>query len=81
MDRCDRVAPVTRSAAERANLPETEGVVEKFILVSILLATIIVPMRAARDESPARGLRRTVLWMMTFNLMYLIALLYILPRL
>jgi hypothetical protein len=56
-------------------------VVEKFILISILLATIILPMRAARDASPARGLRRTVMWVMTFNLMYLIALLYILPRL
>ena len=52
----------------------------KIILISILLATIALPMRAARDPSPTRGLRRTVLWLVAFNVFYLIAIIYILPR-
>ena len=53
----------------------------KFILLSILIATVAIPMHTARDESPARGLRRTVLGLATFNLFYLLAVIYLLPRL
>ncbi len=53
----------------------------KAILFSILVATIAVPMRAARDPSPVQGLRRAIVWMAGFNLLYLIAFIYIYPRL
>jgi hypothetical protein len=53
----------------------------KFLLISILVATFAIPMRAAADPSPARGLRRTVLWLAAFNVAYVIAIVYVLPRL
>jgi hypothetical protein len=54
---------------------------QKFVLLSILLATVIIPMRAATDRSPKRGLRRTIMWMAAFNVAYLIGIIYVLPRL
>jgi hypothetical protein len=53
----------------------------KLILVSILFAMVVVPMRAATDPSPKRGLRRTLVGLAAFNVLYLLAVLYILPRL
>lgn len=54
---------------------------QKFTLLSILLATVIIPMVAASDRSAKRGLRRTVLWMAAFNVAYLFAIIYVYPRL
>ena len=53
----------------------------KLVLISVLVATLVLPMRAARDRSPARGLRHAVLWMSAFNFLYLLAVIYLLPRL
>jgi hypothetical protein len=53
----------------------------KVILVSILVATIAIPMRAARDPSPARGLVRAALWFAVFDVLYLLATVYVYPRL
>jgi hypothetical protein len=55
--------------------------VGKFLLLSILLATVVIPMRAASDRSPKRGFRRTIFFMAAFNVFYLIAIIYVLPRL
>lgn len=54
---------------------------QKLLLVSILVATIALPMRAAADPSPARGLRRAIVWLVAFNVAYLIGIVYVLPRL
>ena len=54
---------------------------QKLLLISFLLATFVLPMRAARDPSPARGFRRAVLWIAAFNIAYVIAIVYVLPRL
>jgi hypothetical protein len=54
---------------------------KKLLLLSILVATVAIPMIAATDRSAIRGLRRTVLWMAAFNLCYLIAIIYVWPRL
>lgn len=54
---------------------------QKLLLISILLATMVLPMRAARDPSPARGFRKTVVWMSGVAAFYMIGLLYIYPRL
>lgn len=53
----------------------------KFVYVSILLASMALPMRAARDPSPTRGLRRAVLSVIAFHVLYLVVVLYVLPRL
>jgi len=55
--------------------------VANLILISILVATVLVPLRAARDPSPVRGLRRAILWFVGFNLVYLLAISYLVPRL
>jgi hypothetical protein len=54
---------------------------QKLLLTSVLLASVALPMRAARDRSAVRGLRKTVLWTVAFNVLYLIAILYVYPRL
>ena len=51
------------------------------ILTSILIATIAIPLVAARDEDPRRGLRRAVVGFLAFESLYLIACLWIYPRL
>lgn len=53
----------------------------KLILISILFATVAVPMRAASDSSPTRGLRRAVGLLVCFNLLYLILVVFVYPRL
>jgi hypothetical protein len=52
----------------------------KLLLISILIANLTLPMLAARDPSPRRGLRRTVVSLVLFNVFYLIGIVYILPR-
>lgn len=54
---------------------------QKFLLMSILIATVVIPMIAASDRSAIRGFRRTVVWMAAFNLFYLFAIVYVWPRL
>jgi hypothetical protein len=54
--------------------------VGKLILISLLFATLIIPMRAARDPSPGRGFRRVLLTLVSFNALYLFLILYIYPR-
>ncbi len=54
---------------------------QKLLLTSVLIATIAIPLRAARDRSERRGLRRTVRNMILFTVFYLLALMHIYPRL
>ncbi len=54
---------------------------QKFLLLSILLFTVVVPMRTARDPSASRGLRRTLLLMVLVNAVYMFSIIYVLPRL
>jgi hypothetical protein len=53
----------------------------KLILVSIVIMTFVVPMRAARASSPVRGLRRAATQMALFIVLYVFAILVVLPRL
>jgi len=55
--------------------------VQKLLLVSILFATMALPMRAARDPSPVRGLRKALVWTAGFGVLYMLAILYLYPRL
>lgn len=54
---------------------------QKLLLISIWLATIILPFLAAMDPSPRRGLRRLLLVMSGFIAFYVFSIVYILPRL
>jgi hypothetical protein len=54
---------------------------QKLILLSFIISIIVLPMIAARDPSPVRGLRKALLWWATFNVCYLLAWLLLVPRL
>jgi hypothetical protein len=55
---------------------------QKALLISIVAATLIIPMWAARGRGSARlGLRKTMTYMMVFNIVYLLAVMFIFPRL
>jgi hypothetical protein len=51
------------------------------LLMAILVATLVIPMRAAGDPKPARGLRRTVLQFAAFVAVWTYSLLHLFPLL
>lgn len=56
----------------------------KHLLITILLATVVIPVVASRDPNPRRGAVRMVLYFLLFNLVYvgyvtLIHATYVLP--
>jgi hypothetical protein len=53
----------------------------KLLLISIVIATVVFPVRAASEPIPGRALRKVVVSMVTFNLIYFFAILYVYPRL
>lgn len=53
----------------------------KIILLSILVANIAIPLWAAREKRAGRGLRKAILAMLIFNVVYLGALLIVYPHL
>ena len=54
---------------------------QKILLISIWLVTIIFPFITSLDPSPRRGLRRLLLLMGGFVAFYVFSIVYILPRL
>jgi hypothetical protein len=53
---------------------------DKALLMSIMIATVVLPIRAARDPEPLRALRRVLLWLVGFNVFYLVGIIWVLPR-
>jgi hypothetical protein len=53
----------------------------KALVVSIVLATFWIPLAAARDPNPQRGLRRVRKRFAIFCVAYVFSILYVLPRL
>jgi hypothetical protein len=53
----------------------------KALLMSVLFATILIPIYASRDPRPSRGMRRTITWFLAFVAFYVFACLVIYPRL
>lgn len=51
------------------------------LLMSILIATVAIPLWAARDPDARRGLWRTVVYMIVFNALYMLACVYLYHRL
>jgi hypothetical protein len=51
------------------------------LLFSILVATVVIPARAARDANARRGLRKAVISMLVFSFFWVLALAYEYPRL
>jgi len=53
----------------------------KLLLMSCVIAIIAVPIACADDKSPRRGLRRTVLLIVAYDLFYVFAMRFIYPHL
>jgi predicted membrane channel-forming protein YqfA (hemolysin III family) len=54
---------------------------QKLILLSILVITVAVPVIAARDANPRRGLRKALSWTAVGVVTYTLAVVFIYPRL
>ncbi len=52
----------------------------KLLLMSVLLATALIPLLASRESTSERGLKRTVIGVCAFNFVYLLAVTIIYPR-
>jgi hypothetical protein len=55
--------------------------VQKFLLLSIVVALIAVPILAARDKSPVRAVKKTLFLVVLANAIYLLLLLFVYPYL
>jgi len=53
---------------------------QKFILISILFADVLIPLWAARDAHAIRGLKKALFYMCIFNAMYLVLVMFLYPR-
>lgn len=53
----------------------------KFFLISILIASIAVPARAARAKNPREGLRKALLHTVIFNAIYWFFLVFLYGKL
>ena len=54
---------------------------QKLLLLSVLFATLIIPIRAAQKPNPTRALRRAIVFAVGFNVFYVWAILWLHPRL
>jgi hypothetical protein len=50
---------------------------QKLLLISIIVASVAIPVWAARDANPGRGLTTAVVVTAAFNLLYLLAVKYL----
>jgi hypothetical protein len=49
----------------------------KVVLMSVLFATVAIPALAARDPVPRRGLKRAVVLLVAFDVLYVAVLLLV----
>jgi formate-dependent nitrite reductase membrane component NrfD len=54
---------------------------EKALLISVVIAMVVIPLLAASEPDPRRGLKRAVLGLTAFNVVYAFLLRVVLPRL
>jgi hypothetical protein len=54
---------------------------KSLVLLSVVIAMICIPVLAARDRSPVRALKKTLLVIVVFNLVYLLVLRFVYPYL
>jgi hypothetical protein len=55
--------------------------VSKLVLLSIVVALVVIPIRAARQAHPLKGLRVALLGLVSFHLFYAFLLRVVVPRL
>ena len=52
----------------------------KLILVSVVFAPLFIAGLAARDPRPVRGFKRLLVFGVAFNVLYVLAVLFVYPR-
>jgi hypothetical protein len=50
---------------------------KKFILMSVIYATLILPILAAREPNPARGVKKAVALFVAYNFLYALLVLVV----
>jgi hypothetical protein len=53
---------------------------QKLILLSVCLALVCIPLMAASDRHPVRGLKRALWGVLAFNLIYVFLVRVVVPR-
>lgn len=61
-------------------LHRNAAAMHKFLLLTMLLATALIPAMAARDRGARHGLGRTIVSLAVFDVVYLLALMFVYPR-
>jgi hypothetical protein len=51
--------------------------VKSLLLISVLLAGLAIPIAAARDANPRRGVRRMFVLLLAFNVAYVVYLTFL----
>jgi hypothetical protein len=54
---------------------------KKLLLLSVIIAAIVIPVRASKMKDPREGLKKTLIHAAVFNLVYLFLMLYVWHRL
>ena len=54
---------------------------QKFILISIILVTVLVPALAARERNSRLALQKMLAWTVLGIALYVLSLLFVYPRL
>jgi hypothetical protein len=52
----------------------------KVLLLSIMIAIIALPARAANLANSRQGMRKAIIWMLFFELFYVFALMFLIGR-
>jgi hypothetical protein len=54
---------------------------QKLLLLSIMIMSLVLPIRASQEKERLVGMKKTIKWMALYCVFYLFGLLYIYPRL
>jgi hypothetical protein len=54
---------------------------QKLLLLSVIIASIVIPIRATRVKNARQGLKRALIQMAIFDLFYLFLLIFVWGRL
>ena len=52
---------------------------KSLLMLSIVLAAVVIPIRASRDPNPVRGVKRMLFQLLVFNGLYLAYMAYLHP--
>jgi hypothetical protein len=52
----------------------------KLILMSVLIATVAIPARLSREKNARKAFRKAMLYVVVFNFIYLLCLLFVVGR-